>query len=207
MVLHDMSLNSNQQSEEQSSESLDQPWLVLFNLMLAIYEKKMNSLDHYRPLRYYIAFTYSERKPPLRYRPCQSTIHLPPPGKTFSSLITKLSAFWRHDSQSPPRNITSTSFQWYDALKQKQKGTHQNIHFEKAAVLSIPSISARSHEKINWKKTIVVYCSSLSEIKRIFWLCGIKLLQCLSMSWIITLQTGDPTHALNGKGGWRMVFR
>lgn len=41
--------------------------------------------------------------------------------------------------------------------------------------------------------------SSLSEIKRIFWLCGIKLLQCLSMSWIITLQTGDPTHALNGK--------
>ncbi|WZZ39306.1 hypothetical protein YC2023_035565 [Brassica napus] len=110
--------------------------------MLAIYEKKMNSLDHYRPLRYYIAFTYSERKPPLRYRPCQSTIHLPPPGKTFSSLITKLSAFWRHDSQSPPRNITSTSFQWYDALKQKQKGTHQNIHFEKAAVLSIPSISA-----------------------------------------------------------------
>ncbi|CAN6849861.1 unnamed protein product [Brassica oleracea] len=35
-------------------------------------------------------------------------IHLPPPGKAFSSFITKLSAFWRHDSQSPPRNITST---------------------------------------------------------------------------------------------------
>ncbi|CAN6990467.1 unnamed protein product, partial [Brassica rapa subsp. trilocularis] len=60
----------------------------------------------------------------------------------INSYATKLSAFWRHDSQSPPRNITSTSFQWYDALKQKQKATHQNIHFEKSAVLSIPSISA-----------------------------------------------------------------
>ncbi|RID44677.1 hypothetical protein BRARA_I01457 [Brassica rapa] len=64
----------------------------------------------------------------------------------INSYATKLSAFWRHDSQSPPRNITSTSFQWYDALKQKQKATHQNIHFEQSAVLSIPSISASNHQ-------------------------------------------------------------
>lgn len=59
---------------------------------------------------------------------------------------------------------------------------------------------SRSHEEANWKRIIVVYCSSISEVKRIFWLRGSKLLQCLVLlTWILTLQTGDPTHASNGR--------
>ena len=32
------------------------------NIMLAIFEKKTNSIDLYRPLRNYVAFHYSERE-------------------------------------------------------------------------------------------------------------------------------------------------
>ncbi|KAF2601344.1 hypothetical protein F2Q70_00025377 [Brassica cretica] len=71
---------------------------ALFNLMLAINEKKMNSPDHYRPLCYYIVFTYSERKPLLRYRP-----------------------HTRFPISPEKHHVNAVSFQWYDALKQKQK--------------------------------------------------------------------------------------
>ncbi|KAJ4873578.1 BRO1 domain protein [Raphanus sativus] len=61
-----------------------------------------------------------------------SAIRLPPPEETFTSLITKLSAFWRHPTSPEKHNVNAISFQWYDAFKQNQKATQQNIYLEKA---------------------------------------------------------------------------
>ncbi|PPS06589.1 hypothetical protein GOBAR_AA14043 [Gossypium barbadense] len=116
--------------------------------MLAIYEKKTNSIDLYRPLRQYICFTYSEREA-VNLEDDLSTVktlrsdieRVPDPAPTTRRdlLISYFKALCLIETRfpiSPDRDhINSIQFTWFDAFKQKQKAVQQNIHLEKAAIL------------------------------------------------------------------------
>ncbi|MFQ6655257.1 hypothetical protein Gotur_025899 [Gossypium turneri] len=118
------------------------------NIMLAIYEKKTNSIDLYRPLRQYICFTYSEREA-VNLEDDLSTVktlrsdieRVPDPAPTTRRdlLISYFKALCLIETRfpiSPDRDhINSIQFTWFDAFKQKQKAVQQNIHLEKAAIL------------------------------------------------------------------------
>ncbi|KAJ9708330.1 hypothetical protein PVL29_000398 [Vitis rotundifolia] len=117
------------------------------NIMLAIYEKKTVTVDLYRPLRQYIAFTYSEREAQNLEDDLQALKQmrsdLERPGDSLPARRDLLQSYFKAlclvESRfpiSPDRDhINSITFTWYDAFKQKQKASQQNIHLEKAAVL------------------------------------------------------------------------
>ncbi|CBI26935.3 unnamed protein product, partial [Vitis vinifera] len=99
------------------------------SIMLAIYEKKTVTVELYRPLRQYIAFTYSEREAQNLEDDLQAL-------KQMRSDLEPLCLVESRFPISPDRDhINSITFTWYDAFKQKQKASQQNIHLEKAAVL------------------------------------------------------------------------
>ncbi|KAK4423504.1 Vacuolar-sorting protein BRO1 [Sesamum alatum] len=119
------------------------------NIMLAIFEKKTNSLDLYRPLRNFIARNYSERE----------AQNLDDDLETLKQLRSEVERGGASDSPSARRDllqnyykalcavesrfpispdadhVNTVSFTWFDAFKTKQKASQQNIHLEKAAVL------------------------------------------------------------------------
>ncbi|OWM68061.1 hypothetical protein CDL15_Pgr017629 [Punica granatum] len=119
------------------------------NIMLAIFEKKTVSLDLYRPLRQYISFTYSEREAQnleddlQTLRDLRSDLENPAKQPSHSARRDLLQSYFRalcvietRFPISPDRDhVNSVTFTWYDAFKQKQKASQQNIHLEKAAVL------------------------------------------------------------------------
>ncbi|XP_039035402.1 vacuolar-sorting protein BRO1-like [Hibiscus syriacus] len=118
------------------------------NIMLAIYEKKTNSIDLYRPLRQYISYTYSEREAVNleddldTVKTLRSDIErVPDPSPTTRRdlLVSYFKALCLIETRfpiSPDRDhINSIQFTWFDAFKQKQKAVQQNIHLEKAAIL------------------------------------------------------------------------
>ncbi|CAG7866958.1 unnamed protein product, partial [Brassica rapa] len=121
---------------------------ALSNLMLAIHEKKTSSLDLYRPLRNYVTFTYSEREAQLieddletlkQLRSDVERVPDPSPSARRDLLISYYKALCLVETRFPispdQHHVNAVSFLWYDAFKQKQKATQQNIHLEKAAVL------------------------------------------------------------------------
>ncbi|XP_065881909.1 vacuolar-sorting protein BRO1 [Euphorbia lathyris] len=118
------------------------------NIMLAIYEKKTTSLELYRPLRNYIAMYYSEREAQnleddlqtlKEYRSDLERQSDPSPTTRRDLLQNYFKALCLVETRFPispdKDHINSVNFVWYDAFKQKQKASQQNIHLEKAAVL------------------------------------------------------------------------
>ncbi|KAE8672979.1 sarcoplasmic reticulum histidine-rich calcium-binding protein-like isoform 2 [Hibiscus syriacus] len=118
------------------------------NIMLAIYEKKTNSIDLYRPLRQYISYTYSEREA-VNLEDDLSTVkalrsdieRVPDPSPTTRRdlLISYFKALCLIETRFPispdQDHINTIQFTWFDAFKQKQKAVQQNIHLDKAAIL------------------------------------------------------------------------
>ncbi|KAL2542452.1 Endosomal targeting BRO1-like domain-containing protein [Abeliophyllum distichum] len=118
------------------------------NIMLAIFEKKTNSLDIYRPLRNFIVLNYSEREAQnleddlQTLKELRSDIErgtsdsLPARRDLLQSYYKALCAVESRFPISPDKDhINTVSFTWFDAFKNKQKASQQNIHLEKAAVL------------------------------------------------------------------------
>ncbi|XP_010527752.1 PREDICTED: ALG-2 interacting protein X [Tarenaya hassleriana] len=118
------------------------------NLLLAIHEKKATTVDLYRPLRNYVAFTYSEREAQLleddletlnQLRSDIERVQDPSPAARRDLLISYYKALCLVETRFPispeKHHVNTVSFIWYDAFKPKQKATQQNIHLEKAAVL------------------------------------------------------------------------
>ncbi|KAI4357713.1 hypothetical protein L6164_001645 [Bauhinia variegata] len=118
------------------------------NVMLAIFEKKTNQIDLYRPLRNYIAFHYSEREAQNHEDDLQTLKQLrtdlerhPDPSLTSRRDLLQLyyKALCLVETRFPispdQDHVNTLSFVWFDAFKPKQKATQQNIHLEKAAVL------------------------------------------------------------------------
>ncbi|XP_022873879.1 vacuolar-sorting protein BRO1-like [Olea europaea var. sylvestris] len=118
------------------------------NIMLAIFEKKTNSLDMYRPLRNFIVINYSEREAQnleddlQTLKELRSDIErgpsdsLPARRDLLQRYYKALCAVESRFPISPDKDhINSVSFTWFDAFKNKQKASQQNIHLEKAAVL------------------------------------------------------------------------
>ncbi|KAJ9140834.1 hypothetical protein P3X46_031431 [Hevea brasiliensis] len=118
------------------------------NIMLAIYEKKTTSLDLYRPLRNYISMVYSEREAQnieddlqtlKEYRSDVERQSDPSPTSRRDLLQNYFKALCLVETRFPispdKDHINTVTFIWYDAFKQKQKASQQNIHLEKAAVL------------------------------------------------------------------------
>ncbi|XP_043701088.1 vacuolar-sorting protein BRO1-like isoform X2 [Telopea speciosissima] len=117
------------------------------NLMLAIHEKKTNSVEFYRPLCQFIAFNYSEREAQnleddlQDVKQMRSDLERPSDSpdirrnllqKYYKALCVMESRF----PISPEKeHINTITFTWYDAFKNKNKASQQNIHLEKAAVL------------------------------------------------------------------------
>lgn len=116
--------------------------------MLAIYEKKTSSIDLYRPLRNYISLTYSEREAVNLEDDLQTVKQFrsdvergpdPTPSTRRDLLQNYFKALCLIETRFPispdKDHINTVTFLWYDAFKQKQKASQQNIHLEKAAVL------------------------------------------------------------------------
>ncbi|GLT91903.1 hypothetical protein SLE2022_097650 [Rubroshorea leprosula] len=124
------------------------PSAVATNIMLAIFEKKTTSIDLYRPLRNYVAFTYSEREA-INLEDDFNTLkqlrsdieRVPDPFPTvrrdlFISYFKALCLVETRFPISPNEDhINTLQFTWFDAFKQKHKAVQHNIHLEKAAVL------------------------------------------------------------------------
>ncbi|KAL2996070.1 hypothetical protein AAZX31_10G253200 [Glycine max] len=118
------------------------------NIMLAISEKKTNSVDLYRPLRNYVAFHYSEREAQNLEDDLQTLKQLRSDVERHSdpSLPARrdlLQSYYkslclvetRFPISSDPDHVNALTFVWFDAFKPKQKASQQNIHLEKASVL------------------------------------------------------------------------
>ncbi|GER32809.1 pH-response regulator protein palA/RIM20 [Striga asiatica] len=117
------------------------------NIMLAICEKKTNSLDIYRPLRNFIVINYSEREAQNLEDDLQTLKQLrsdvergvDSPSARRDLLQSYYKALCAVESRFPispdEDHVNTVSFTWFDAFKNKQKATQQNIHLEKAAVL------------------------------------------------------------------------
>ncbi|KAE9595433.1 hypothetical protein Lal_00031295 [Lupinus albus] len=118
------------------------------NTMLAIMEKKTNSIDLYHPLRNYISLHYSEREA-LNLEDDLQTLNrhrsdidrrsdpsLPSRRDLLTSYFKSLCLVETRFPISPdPGHVNTVTFVWFDAFKPKQKASLQNIHLEKAAVL------------------------------------------------------------------------
>ncbi|KAL3501817.1 hypothetical protein ACH5RR_036266 [Cinchona calisaya] len=121
------------------------------NIMIAIFEKKTNSLDLYHPLRNYIVINYGEREAQnleddlqtvkelrsnLERWPTPADLSLPSRRDLLQKYFRALCAIESRFPISPDKDhINTVSFTWFDAFKNKQKASQQNIHLEKAAVL------------------------------------------------------------------------
>ncbi|KAL2324167.1 hypothetical protein Fmac_023225 [Flemingia macrophylla] len=118
------------------------------NIMLAIFEKKTNNVDLYRPLRNYVAFHYSEREAQNLEDDLQTLKQLRSDVERHSdpSLPARrdlLQTYYkslclvetRFPISSDPDHVNALTFVWFDAFKPKQKASQQNIHLEKASVL------------------------------------------------------------------------
>ncbi|KAL5761123.1 hypothetical protein ACOSQ2_019961 [Xanthoceras sorbifolium] len=118
------------------------------NVMLAIFEKKTSSVDLYRPLRNYIASTYSERDAVNLEDDLQTVKQLrsdverapdPSPAARRDLLQSYFRALCLIETRFPISaerdHVNTVTFVWQDAFKQKQKASQQSIHLEKAAVL------------------------------------------------------------------------
>eukprot|EP00249_Psilotum_nudum_P017974 c26581_g1_i1 orf=67-2718(+) len=120
---------------------------VIINVMLAVHEKKTVSVDLYKPLRQYIAFHFSERQAQDVEEDLQTVQQMRNEvEKASDSLESRRDLLQRYfralcvmESRFPISNekehVNTLSFVWYDAFKVSKKGTQQNIHFEKAAIL------------------------------------------------------------------------
>ncbi|CAH1431373.1 unnamed protein product [Lactuca virosa] len=119
------------------------------NIMLAIYEKKTVAVDLYRPLRNYIVFNYSEREAQNLEDDLETLKEMRNNIERFSaadSLSTRrdllqnyIKALTTVESRFPispdKDHVNSVTFTWYDAFKNRNKASQQNIHLEKAAIL------------------------------------------------------------------------
>ncbi|CAJ1977444.1 unnamed protein product [Sphenostylis stenocarpa] len=118
------------------------------NIMLAIYEKKTNTVDLYRPLRNYVAFHYSEREAQnleddlvtLKHLRSDLERHTDPSLPARRDLLqTYFKSLCLVETRFPispdPDHVNALTFVWFDAFKPKQKASQQNIHLEKASVL------------------------------------------------------------------------
>ncbi|KAK7343453.1 hypothetical protein VNO77_12207 [Canavalia gladiata] len=118
------------------------------NIMLAIFEKKTNSIDLYRPLRNYVAFHYSEREAQnleddlqtLKQLRSDLERHSDPSLPSRRDLLqTYFKSLCLVETRFPispdPDHVNTLTFVWFDAFKPKQKASQQNIHLEKASVL------------------------------------------------------------------------
>ncbi|KAK4484184.1 hypothetical protein RD792_011406 [Penstemon davidsonii] len=120
------------------------------NIMLAIFEKKTNSLDLYRPLRNFIVINYSEREAQNLEDDLQTLKQLrsdierggtgaDSPQARRDVLQNYYKALCAVESRFPispdKDHVNTLTFTWFDAFKNKLKASQQNIHLEKAAVL------------------------------------------------------------------------
>lgn len=115
--------------------------------MLAIHEKKTNSVDLYRPLRNYIVFNYSERQAQdldddletvkqLRSDVEKSSDSPPARRDLLLKYFKCLSLMETRFPISPDKDhINSIQFTWFDAFKPRNKSSQINLHLEKAAIL------------------------------------------------------------------------
>ncbi|NP_001152549.1 ALG2-interacting protein X [Zea mays] len=121
------------------------------NVMLAINEKKTITTDLYRPLRLYIASTYSEREAAAAdddlsvvcdLRAAVEKPSLPDPS-SLEQRRDALLAYARALALVEPRfpispdraHVHSLTFTWHDAFKGNKKCALASIHLEKASVL------------------------------------------------------------------------
>ncbi|EYU30036.1 hypothetical protein ABFS82_05G038300 [Erythranthe guttata] len=119
------------------------------NVMLAIYEKKTNSLDFYRPLRNFIVVNYSEREAQNleddldTLKQLRSDVERGGAADSPSARRDLLQNYYKAlcavESRFPispdKDHVNTVSFTWFDAFKTKLKASQQNVHLEKAAVL------------------------------------------------------------------------
>ncbi|XP_042502178.1 vacuolar-sorting protein BRO1-like isoform X2 [Macadamia integrifolia] len=117
------------------------------NVMLAIHEKKTNSVEIYRPLCQFIAFNYSEREAQHLEDDLQDVKQMrselertsDSPDVRRNLLQKYYKALCVMESRFPispdKEHINTITFTWFDAFKNKNKASQQNIHLEKAAVL------------------------------------------------------------------------
>ncbi|PIN07491.1 putative signal transduction protein [Handroanthus impetiginosus] len=119
------------------------------NILLAIFEKKTNSLDLYRPLRNFIVINYSEREAQnveddlQTLKQLRSDVERGGGSDSLSARRDLLQNYYKAlcavESRFPispdKDHINTVSFTWFDAFKNRQKASQQNIHLEKAAVL------------------------------------------------------------------------
>ncbi|XP_073279335.1 vacuolar-sorting protein BRO1-like [Primulina huaijiensis] len=119
------------------------------NIMLSIFEKKTNSLDLYRPLRNFVVINYSEREAQnleddlQTLKQFRSDIERGGASDSLSARRDLLQNYYKAlcavESRFPisadKDHVNTVSFTWFDAFKNKQKASQQNIHLEKAAVL------------------------------------------------------------------------
>ncbi|XP_057810716.1 vacuolar-sorting protein BRO1 [Salvia miltiorrhiza] len=122
---------------------------TLTNVMLAILEKKTNSLDLYRPLRNFIVINYSEREAQNleddleTLKQLRSDVERGGGSDSLSARRDLLQNYYKAlcavESRFPispdKDHVNTVSFTWFDAFKNRQKASQQNIHLEKAAVL------------------------------------------------------------------------
>ncbi|MCO5551976.1 hypothetical protein L7F22_005484 [Adiantum nelumboides] len=117
------------------------------NVMLAVQEKKTNSVDLYKPLRQYIVHHYSEQDAVHNDEDLDMVQQMRKEvEKSFESLEARRDSLQRYyralcmmESRFPISNekehVNSLSFTWFDAFKPGKKASQQNIHFEKASVV------------------------------------------------------------------------
>ncbi|KAK6122322.1 hypothetical protein DH2020_043942 [Rehmannia glutinosa] len=112
------------------------------NIMLAIFEKKTNSLDLYRPLRNFIVINYSEREAQnleddlLTLKQLRSDVERGGAADSPSARRDLLQNYYKAlcavESRFPispdKDHVNTVSFTWFDAFKNKQKANQQNIH-------------------------------------------------------------------------------
>lgn len=117
--------------------------------MLAIFEKKTNSLDLYRPLRNFIVINYSEREAQnleddlQTLKELRSDVERGGGSDSLSARRDLLQNYYKAlcavESRFPispdKDHVNTVTFTWFDAFKNRQKASQQNIHLEKAAVL------------------------------------------------------------------------
>lgn len=119
------------------------------NVLLAVNEKKTTAVDLYRPLRNYIASTFSERdaqdaeddlqtvrKLRLDLEDGSSATSLELRRDLLISYLRALASIEPRFPISPDRShVCSLTFTWFDAFRPNKKAALPSIHLEKAAVL------------------------------------------------------------------------
>lgn len=110
------------------------------NIMLAIIEKKTNSVDLYRPLRNFIVVNYSEREAQNVDDDLETLKHFraeversgDSPAARRDLLQNYYKALCAVESRFPispdKDHVNTLSFTWFDAFKSRQKAVQQNIH-------------------------------------------------------------------------------